>query len=170
MDGDVSGPTYTVSELNTSSSNQTMWVRVRADACTTYDLEWQVLECGIDDPLEPNDVPSQLVTVSAGQDLIVNDTSEDYFYLGTLAPGEGVTAQLSFLHALGDIDARLVDGSGVRLSGSVGGSSVQDEETLRWVNSTPIDQPVLLRVFLFGFQECAMNTYDFDVVFTTTTP
>jgi hypothetical protein len=162
-DTDSFGPTYDVSAVNTSGSTATWWLDAEGSDCTGYDLDWDLIACGTDDALEPNDSPSLLVTVVAGDDLIVTSDSEDYFFVGTVDPGETVTANLSFIDALGDIDADLEDANGNDLPGTSGGAGISDEENVVWTNNTGVSQPVILHVFVFGNGTCTSNTYDFDV-------
>ncbi|MCA9490787.1 MAG: hypothetical protein KC621_12750, partial [Myxococcales bacterium] len=167
VDSDSFGPAYDVADVNATGSDQTYFVEVGGpDGCTTYDMSWSVQSCSLDDALEPNDSPSQLVTVVAGDDLVVNDQSDDYFFVGVVQPFQTVTAHLTFTHALGDIDADLEDPNGVDLPGTTGGASVSNEENVVWTNNSAVPQPVVLHVFLFGFQGCRVNSYDFDVTFS----
>lgn len=164
VDFDGFGTTLVVEDVNQSATAVDYIVQVESpDGCTGYALSWQTIACDADDMLEPNDVPNQLVTVVAGDDLIVNSVSEDYFYVGLVPPGETLTANLTFDHGLGDIDARLEDPSGNRLPGSTGGASVSDEETVVWTNDSAVPQPAVLHVFLYAPQPCESNTYDFSV-------
>jgi hypothetical protein len=122
-------------------------VQIEADsalgACLPYTLQTIRQPCGANDSLEPNDTVATAALLSDAPSLLLADGEVDVFAT-TVDPGDTLGLRVSFLHVLGDIEARLVTGQGVVLDTS---SSVSDNETVTWTNPFSAPQDVYLEVF-----------------------
>ena len=110
------------------------------------------------DRLEPNDERVTATDVGTGgsyDDLSIHTgTDEDYFAVDVSA-GEAITADVSFTHADGDLDAILVDSSGTTVASSV---SISDDEAIEY--TAPSDGTYY--VVVYGYAD-AENDYDLSV-------
>ncbi len=111
-----------------------------------------------DDPLEPNDTPSTAIASTGEADVVVCVDSDDYWAIDVPAGG-AVDVSITFEHALGDIDASLRREGGQQVDNS---ESLNDVETLSWVNETGSDETVVVRVHLFSVVSGPSNAYDFE--------
>jgi hypothetical protein len=119
------------------------------------------LDCPGDDPFEDNDSRQTAKTIGKADATlgIVCGADEDYF---RVIPQQGCTTTFfaDFVHADGDVDLELLDGSGTRLARS---TSTDDDEQIEYAASS--SSAVVLRVFGFGD---AQNRYRLTT--TTTCP
>ncbi|MCA9491494.1 MAG: hypothetical protein KC621_16295, partial [Myxococcales bacterium] len=159
-----------VSLTNASGATDVFTLSVTTSTCVEYDLVLDLQVCGADDVYEDNDDSSTATSMetalaSTGQatlnGLVASGTDADWFYMGTLLAGTTYTADLTFIDAVWDIDARFVDATGTTLAGTAGGTSSTDDEHVTLTTTTTI--PVWLRVFLFSPDACSSNTYDLSV-------
>jgi lysyl endopeptidase len=118
-----------------------------------------LLAAGSDDAFEPNDRCGGAFSVSPGSFpyRIVKSTSEDWF-TATVAAGATFSAQMSFVHANGDIDAELFtecETLPVAASTSQTGS-----EQLTWTNTGTQPAVVIVRIYLASDTR---NTYTLSI-------
>ncbi|MEZ4319660.1 MAG: hypothetical protein R3F61_19245 [Myxococcota bacterium] len=123
--------------------------------CLPYQLSFVHQDCGVNDALEPNDSLSTALPATSG-DYLVDDAELDYLALGSVAPGQQISASITFLHALGDLDLRLLDTNGVQLDGS---ATVDDVEQVAFTNSGSVARDVVLEVRQFGVSTGCSTPY-----------
>lgn len=98
------------------------------------------------DPFEPNDSVAEAPSVSTGSILGLSACGgDDDYYAVQLGAGDEITASLSFDHSEGDVDLRLLSGSGTPLRTSA--SSTNDEQI---TYAVPVSDTYYLRVNLFA--------------------
>ena len=113
----------------------------------------------VDDDREENDeqATASVLVAGAHPNLAICVGDEDWHAINVCAGGS-LTADLTFLHADGDLDAALHDASGQRLVASTSGD---DNERLSFeVAAGGTDQT--LYIFVWGFSD-AENRYDLDI-------
>ena len=166
----------TVAWKNTSGVTADFVVEVyvwsgSANPCNNYDLVIDVYPdpCvgATDDGLEDNDDCASALSGVTGTfpGLFVSKTDYDY-YAYTLADGDTITVDALFSHADGDVDIILYDanacGGGLG-TGLVQSSSVTDNESLSYTNTSggPLDVVLEVNVWMNSTSDC--NTYDLIV-------
>ncbi|MCB9678726.1 MAG: hypothetical protein H6737_26725 [Alphaproteobacteria bacterium] len=154
-----SGAPASVGLLNPGAASATFTVGVvEADplgACLPYTIDFVHQACGANDAFEPNDTP-QTATAVGTADALLDAAELDHFALGTVQPGETLVADVAFLHALGDIDVRLIDSLWVELDTSLG---VSDGERVEWTNTGPLARVVILEVRHAGSAPACSTPY-----------
>ncbi|MBX3375659.1 MAG: proprotein convertase P-domain-containing protein [Phycisphaeraceae bacterium] len=128
-----------------------------------YPLVSGLLQAGTDDGFEPNDSCRSPAAVVPGTwtGLIVKDVSEDW-YTAEVPPGGTFAANLSFVHAHGDIDVELfTDCEQVAVAASTGTTNV---ESVQWTNTSSTPIGVTLRVYL---DSDVRNTYAMTITIGT---
>jgi hypothetical protein len=140
--------------------------------CNTYDMDIAVFPdpciTNGDDTLEDNDDCSTAISGVTGvyPGLFVSKFDLDY-YDYALADGDEITVNAFFTHANGDIDIILYDvgacGGGLG-SGLTQGASLDDNETLTYVNTTGANRDVVLEVNVWINSTFDCNDHDLEVV------
>ena len=118
-----------------SSDNQIIFLGVFSyqESRNSYDLDLEILGCDqqlcVDDELEENDTLQSARPIGAGihQDLMICANDPDYYSI-QLCEGGSLTADLSFLHAEGDLDLQLWEGETLLLRSA----GYEDGESLRF--------------------------------------
>ena len=157
---DRSGPAWAVRAHNASADEVGWDVGITAPSCLEYALETLVVPCTADDADEPNDTLAQATDRTQGDGLCVRPGADDHYRLGTVNAGQQVVAEIRFLHAAGDLDLELLDGSGTLLAGT---PTVTDDEHVAWTNSGPDPTDVYARIVHWptAGATCRNNTYAF---------
>lgn len=125
------------------------------------------------DFLEDNDDCGMEAAIDDGSysALTVSHTDWDYYSM-TVADGDTLTIDLTFIHADGDMDMFLYDAAACigYAAGNVGttgalawGYSASDNETLAWTNLTGTPQNYVLKVNVYPPSSPDCNTYDMVV-------
>jgi hypothetical protein len=107
------------------------------------------------DRLEENDAQSAARAVAAPvtEAGLTLCTGDDDFYAVTLTPGDQLGVTLTFTHAEGDVDLRLLSSTGANLASSV---TTQDRESLTYTAFTP--ETVAVRAYLYRDQGSTPGT------------
>ena len=123
------------------------------------DIDRATSSCS-DDVFEENDTRSAAAPLGAGTERGLSACpSDDDFYSVSVGAGDTITVAAEFSHAEGDIDLRLLDGSGSTVATSASGS---DDESLTY---TPTSSGrYTIRVSLFADRGSTPgNTYSLNV-------
>ncbi|HIG85732.1 MAG TPA: hypothetical protein EYG55_02255 [Gemmatimonadetes bacterium] len=117
------------------------------------------------DSFDPNGVCVSATSMTDGTHnaLVVSKSDPDY-YVVTVAPGDTLQIDLTFLHADGDVDMFLYDDCDVNVL--TDSTSASNNETLSWVNPTPCDTDVWVRIEVWSGSDFSCNTYDLAITGT----
>ena len=145
-----------------------IWLFSESDALpgNAYDLDvtYTQADC-IDDSYEDNDTDTTPSAVTGGNypDLASCPSDDDYYSVPLLV-GDELSADLSFIHADGDIDVQLIDPSGAVLDT---GGSLTDDESVGPITAA-VAGDFQIRVYLFGESDAVLgNDYEMDVTLVT---
>ena len=109
-----------------------------------------------------NDILADAAPAVSGTGLGVFLEDDDFFRF-VVPAGATVDANVLFTDIDGDLDARLLDGSGNTL---VSGTTTTDNEIMSWSNTTGSDAVVVLQVFVWPFSAEPCNAYDWNLSIT----
>ena len=126
--------------------------------------------CDTPDALESNTDCASATPLGDGMfmDLNVEETDNDY-YAVTVPNGGTLNVDIFFLNALGDVDLYLWDPSvecDTNVAGTGGawlarGFSASDDETISYVNTSGMDQDLIIEIDMFSVGAC--NEYDMTI-------
>ena len=157
-----------VAYTNNTGAPRQLAIRVflfNAPICTQYDLSVAIMPGQVcpADALEPNDSCATAAPIAPGTTSGLNiDVGLLDWYTITVAAGDMIQVDLTFLHAQGDIDLRLEAPCGTFRSSA---TSVTDNESASWTNTTGVSQDVKIRANRFGTAAC--TPYSITVGITT---
>ncbi len=116
-----------------------------------------------DDAFEPNETCAGAASIGTGLTTGLNiDVGLEDWYMINVAAGDEIQVDFLFLNADGDVDLRLEAPCGTFRASS---TSVSDNESATWTNTTGVAQDVFIRANRFGSEFC--TPYDIDITVTT---
>jgi len=125
-------------------------------------------QCPTDDALEDNDTCASAVVVTPGayNDLVILGTldpgglDQDFYLVQAIPDGTTLSVDLTFTHAIGDIELRLYDDA--TCTGSVASStSSSDDESLSFKNTSGAAVDYYIEIDVWGDWTC--NDYDMTI-------